>query len=166
MRCELNRLVCKPGPAPADAKAKGRTLLRDFAPSSDSSKIWLGVQITTRLQLQYGKDCKPRGRAFLYPPSLPALYELFWFHPHALSFLVAREVPFPVLRMSLFALLFRKIALPLSWIIGRLACSATRSRTFCWWKWRHELWEKRNVLHPSCKLCLINVCASSPSALN
>ena len=53
---------------------------------------------------------------------------------------------------ALSALLFRKISLPLIWILAPLRRSATRARTFCRWKWRQQLWEKRDLLHASCKL--------------
>ena len=52
-----------------------------FAPSSDFSKIRIGIQITTLLQFQFGKELQALRLRFLYPPSLPALYELSRLHP-------------------------------------------------------------------------------------
>jgi hypothetical protein len=40
-------------------KAKGQAPLRELAPSSDSSKIWLGFQITTQCNFSMVRNCKP-----------------------------------------------------------------------------------------------------------
>jgi hypothetical protein len=43
----IHRITLSSRAEAGGVKAKGRPPLRELAPSSDSSKIWLGFQITT-----------------------------------------------------------------------------------------------------------------------
>lgn len=118
---------------PAHKKAKGRTLFRDFALSSDVSKIRLGFQVTTRFNFGMVRSCWPFDRAAL--PSVlgrPARASLI--RSVCIQFPEC-EIPSPALfGLILSALFFRKIALPLIWILALIAQSATARNTFCRWK--------------------------------
>jgi hypothetical protein len=58
--------LCHPERKPKQTvqKAKGRPPLREFAPSSDSSKIWLGFQITTPFAISVVKELQAEAHTF------------------------------------------------------------------------------------------------------
>jgi hypothetical protein len=90
-------------------KSEGANSLARIAPSSDFSKIRIGIQITTPLQFRFGKELQASRLRFLYPPSLPVLYELSRLHPMCLQFPERCEIPLPVPNgFTLIALSFRE----------------------------------------------------------
>ena len=138
------------------AKAKGQAPLRELAPSSDLSKIWLGIQITTHCHFSMVRSASFRLR-FLYPPSSHPLHELSRFPSACIQFPEClRDTVAGSQDGSSSTLLLEDLSSVVLNVIP-IAQKARGTRTFCRWKWRHLLWEKLVLLYLLCRYARANL---------